>query len=168
VQPVEEPASGSSGTGKDSDQKSLFPTIVMLAVFAIIIQSAHSFLSLPIQVGVPLKPGTWKSRCGLVGLLPPPVQEFVSAQDFYKCTNSFLEVHNDGTVTIQDSSKEVDVLLKGKKKECADGLVLEENGKLYMCGSQIKTAYLYGETKSLSPWPFAEKPKLKLKNSSRR
>jgi len=169
--PASAPSDASSpDVEKESKNKSFFPTIATLALLAIIVQTAHNFLSLPIETSVVLKPGTWKSKCGIFGLLPPPVLDLLS---FNQCTNSFLEVHNDGTVSIQNPDKELDILLKGgvcaaNDEECVDGLVLNENGKIYIGGTQVKIAYMYGETKSLSPWPFEENPKLKLKNSSRR
>jgi len=153
-----------------SDEKSIFPTIIMLALIAILLQAAHSFLSSPIQVGKPLKPGTWKSKCGLLGLLPPsPLDEY---NILPQCTNSFLEVHGDGSVSIRDAAKELDVLMKGDvcgevDEDCVDGLLLEEDGKVSIGGTQVKSGFLYGESVGLSPWPFEEEPKLKLKASSR-
>lgn len=142
----------------------------MLALIAVLMQAAHSFLSSPIQVGKTLKPGTWKSKCGLLGLLPPlPLDEYSLLPE---CTNSFLEVHGDGSVSIRDAAKELDVLLKGsvcgtEDEDCVDGLVLEEDGKVLIGGTQVKSGFVYGESSGLSPWPFDEEPKLKLKPSSR-
>lgn len=173
---VEEPSStpvkaATSPSVEKPKEKSIFPTIVMLTCIVIILQAANKFLSAPIQVGTPLKPGTWKSKCGLLGLLPPlPLEQY----DFLpQCTNAFLEVHDDGTVSIKDAEKELDVLMKGgvckeDDDSCLQGLVLQQDGKVMIGGKQVKTAYLFGETKALSPWPFEEKPNLKLKNSSRR
>jgi hypothetical protein len=174
---VEEPSStpdkaAASPSVEKPKEKSIFPTIVMLALVAIILQAANMVLSAPIQVGTPLKPGTWKSKCGLLGLLPPlPLEQY---EFLPQCTNAFLEVHDDGTVSIKDAGKELDVLMKGgvckedDDDSCLQGLLLQEDGKVMIGGKQVKTAFLYGETKTLSPWPFEEEPNLKLKNSSRR
>eukprot|EP00526_Cylindrotheca_closterium_P013969 CAMPEP_0113624820 /NCGR_PEP_ID=MMETSP0017_2-20120614/12807_1 /TAXON_ID=2856 /ORGANISM="Cylindrotheca closterium" /LENGTH=344 /DNA_ID=CAMNT_0000534887 /DNA_START=201 /DNA_END=1235 /DNA_ORIENTATION=- /assembly_acc=CAM_ASM_000147 len=155
-------------TTEKSDEKSIFPTIIMLALIAILLQAANSFLSSPIQVGKPLKPGTWKSKCGLLGFVSPsPLGGIIPV-----CTNSFLEVHGDGSVSIRDAAKELDVLMKGgvcgeEDEECVNGLVLEEDGKVLIGGTQVKSGFVYGDSTGLSPWPFEEEPKLKLKPSSR-
>ncbi|CAJ1936183.1 unnamed protein product [Cylindrotheca closterium] len=153
-----------------SREKSIFPTIIMLALIAILLQAANSFLSSPIQVGKPLKPGTWKSKCGLLGLVPPsPLDKYGIIPE---CTNSFLEVHGDGSVSIRDAAKELDVLMRGgvcgeEDEDCVDGLVLEEDGKVLIGGTQVKSGFIYGESTGLNPWPFEKEPKLKLKPSSR-
>jgi hypothetical protein len=173
---VEEPSStpvnaAASPSVEKPKEKSIFPTIAMLALIAIILKATNMILSAPIQVGTPLKPGTWKSKCGLLGLLPQlPLEQY---EFLPQCTNAFLEVHDDGTVSIKDAEKELDVLMKGgvckdDDDSCLQGLVLQEDGKVMIGGTQVKTAFLYGETKKLSPWPFEEEPNLKLKNSSRR
>lgn len=173
---VEEPNSApvkaaSSVSGNKTNEKSIFPTIALMVLVAIILQAGNMFLSAPIKAGTTLKPGTWKSKCGLLGLLPPlPLEKY---EFLPQCTNSFLEVHSDGTVSIKDAEKELDVLMTGgvckeDDEECSDGLVVDDDGKVLIGGTQVKTAYVYGETKSLNPWPFEEEPKLKLKSSSRR
>lgn len=153
-----------------SGDASIFPTIIMLAIVGVLLQVAHSFLSSPIQVGKPLKPGTWKSKCGLLGLVPPsPLDKYGIIPE---CTNSFLEVHGDGSVSIRDAAKELDVLMEGgvcgeEDEDCVDGLVLEEDGKVLIGGTQVKSGFVYGDSTGLSPWPFEAEPKLKLKPSSR-
>eukprot|EP00980_Cylindrotheca_fusiformis_P002953 scaffold683_cov124-Cylindrotheca_fusiformis.AAC.22 len=174
---VEEPSSSpaepsASVSGEKTKEKGIFPTIAMMVLVVSILVGGNMFLSAPIKVGTTLKPGTWKSKCGLLGLLPPlPLEKF---EFLPQCTNAFLEVHNDGTVSIKDAEKELDVLMTGEvcgedDESCSQGLVLEDDGTVLIGGAQVKTAYVYGEeTKALDPWPFAEEPKLKLKSSARR
>ncbi|KAL3938287.1 MAG: hypothetical protein SGBAC_006769 [Bacillariaceae sp.] len=162
------PSPSTPTKAEKSGEKSIFPTIIMLALIAVLLQAANSFLSSPIRVGKTLKPGTWKSKCGLLGLVPSsPLDKFLP-----ECTNSFLEVHGDGSVSIRDADKELDVLMTGgvcgeEDEDCVDGLVLEEEGKVLIGGMQVKSGFVYGDSTELSPWPFEEEPKLKLKPSSR-
>jgi hypothetical protein len=143
---------------KSLSQKSVFPKIAILALVAIVLQAAHNFITTPIEVGVPLPPGTWRSKCGLMGYLPD--------LDFLpKCTNSFLEVNDDGTVSVYGADNEIDILMVGNvcnKEECVEGLVVSEDGTIRIGGKIVKAATLYADDEAVSPWPFKEQPKLKV------
>jgi len=106
-------------------------------VFAWIIGSlAQSVMIQPIASGAVLKPGAYKSKCGLFGyyniipvsaewkesskhmlealLLPLPVFFENAAPDFLSCQDEFLYVSRDGTtVTLYDSNHDVTMILTG-------------------------------------------------------
>ena len=143
----------------------MFPKMVTFALLAFVIMSLDTFLKAPIQADSPLKPGSFRSKCGVFGFLPAELSDYMKVMT--DCTNSYLEVHNDGTVSITDAAKELDIFMKGKACEegddCEPGLVMKENGKVFIGKQRVREAYQYGETKTLSPWPFATEPKLKIK-----
>lgn len=135
-----------------------FPFIVALAVLSVIIQAVHVHLATPIQVGVLLPPGTQRSKCGLFGYLPVKVST--------TCKNSLLEVKEDGTVSILDEDGELNMLLVGgvcSKPNCVDGLVVETDGSVFVGGKRVKSLLAYGDSTTITPWPFQEAPKLKVK-----
>lgn len=143
-----------SNTGNNA-----FPIIAALAILAIILQVSHIYITAPIQVGIPLAPGARRSKCGLVGYLPvkfsPP-----------GCTNSYLEVNRDGTVSVLGENRELEMLLVGdvcSKENCVGGIFMESDGAVYVGGKRIKTVLVYGGDGVLTPWPFQEAPKLKVK-----
>lgn len=133
-----------------------FPVIAALAVLAIILQATHNFVSCPIQRGVTLPPGAVRSKCGLVGYLPGKI--------FPGC--SYLEVNHDGTVSVFGEDRELDMLLVGdvcSTEDCVDGLLMEADGSVFIGGKRVKTILVYGNDATLTPWPFEETPKLKVK-----
>lgn len=137
----------------------------LLVIFAIVIFSLDSFLKSPIKAGVALKPGSWRSKCGILGLVPADLTASIT-----DCTNAFLEVHSDGTVSISGADSELAFLMAGAvcdegDEDCVSGLILGEDGNVAIGGKKIKSAYKYGDGTSLSPWPFEESPKLKMKGS---
>ena len=135
-----------------------FPFIAALAVLAVIIQAIHVHLATPIQVGVLLPPGTQRSKCGLFGYLPNQVST--------PCRNSILEVKTDGTVSITDENGELNMLLVGgvcSKPNCIDGLVVEADGSVLVGGKRVKSILAYGDSTTITPWPFEQAPKLKIK-----
>lgn len=149
----------------------------LLVIFAIVIFSLDSFLKSPIKAGVPLKPGSWRSKCGILGLVPADLTASITGllpadltASITDCTNAFLEVHSDGTVSISGADSELAYLMAGAvcdegDEDCVSGLILGEDGNVAIGGKKIKSAYKYGEGTSLSPWPFEESPKLKMKGS---
>jgi hypothetical protein len=141
---------------------SVFPKIAILALLAIVLQTAHKFISSPIEVGVALPPGTWRSKCGLLGYLPKLDLDFLPPQ----CTNSYLEVKDDGTVSVYGEDKGADMRLVGSvcnKEDCVDGIVMDEKRIVRIGGKRVKSVILYGEDSSLSPWPFQEAPKINVR-----
>lgn len=136
----------------------VFPFIAVMAILAIILQAIHMYLATPIQVGVPLPPGTKRSKCGLFGYLPSPIST--------SCTNSYLEVNTDGTISVFDADRELDMLIVGSvcsKDDCIDGLVMQADGSVLVGGKRVKSIIAYGSSTTITPWPFAIAPKLTVK-----
>ena len=132
-----------------------FFIVGMIALVAIGVQAFHKYLEAPIVGGSHLLPGSLRSQCGVVGYLP----KF----DFVECESSFLKVNNDGTVSLYDEDHELAALLAGdvcKEEGCVDGLEFKPNGMVYIGGKRVRTAQVYKDKFSLSPWPFADAPKL--------
>lgn len=148
-------AEGSVGK-TDQMSVSIFPLVAILALIFIMIQAAHNHVAAPIQVGRPLAPGTWRSKCGLMSFLP-------------SCTNSYLQVNDDGTATIYDANQLLDYSLVGSvctKPDCVEGLVLGKDGKISIGGKIVKKIAYFDQASDLTPWPFADKPKAKMKRFS--
>lgn len=153
-------ADASKEAAKEGDAgSSVFPLIVIFALLAIVVHAAHNFISVPIEIGIPHPPGTWKSKCGLLGYLPKV--------DFLPpCTNSYLEVHADGSVSLYDDDRETEKLMVGNvcsSEDCVPGLVMNEDRTVSIGGKVVKSAKYYGDDSSLSPWPFKEEPKMKMR-----
>jgi hypothetical protein len=138
---------------KDQGGKLFAPIIPVVALLVLVLHTYHNIITTPIQVGIPLSPGTWRSRCGLLTYFP-----------FSECVNAHLEVHDDGTVAIFNDINELDMMLVGSMctvEECVDGILLEEDGKVYVGGRLVKSAARFDDDSPLSPWPFAIQPRLK-------
>lgn len=159
-------ASSSSSAKKidaEPETKSgIFPIVAVLAILAIVLQTAHNFISSPIEAGVPLPPGTWRSKCGLFGYIPD-----IGGGYLPTCKNQYFEVNDDGTAVLYDSDQEIDIFLLGgvcKKEDCIEGLVMGTDGIVRIGGKQVNKALLYEFDMELTPWPFVEKPKMKYQN----
>jgi hypothetical protein len=138
---------------KQQGGKMFAPIIPLVAFLVIILQTYHNIVTQPVQVGIPLGPGTFRSRCGLLAYSP-----------FSECENASLEVHDDGTVAVFNNVNELDMMLIGgicTVDECVDGILLEGDGRVYVGGRVVKSAARFDDESSLSPWPFAIQPKLK-------
>jgi hypothetical protein len=164
-----------------------FSTFLLCIVVTLICcNTIQTVMTKPIPTNVVLPPGTIKTKCGLAGFVPEVVKDvtktllepFVSdihqkSDSLLNCKNKLLEVSSNGEVTITDAQGNVDMVLKGgacgsgEGKDCVNGLVLQENKMLKMGTKVIKTGTLYYDASpadhKLSPWPFDEEPKLKLK-----
>jgi hypothetical protein len=135
-------------------QKSIFPLIAILALIAIVLEAAHNYITTPIQVGQPLAPGTWRSKCGLMAFFP-------------SCTNTYLQVNDDGTADIYDENQLLNFRMVGgvctTKPDCVEGLVLGEDRKISIGGKAVKKITYFDGASDLTPWPFTEEPKASIK-----
>ena len=154
---VGDDASKSASQDKASKKsaKVFAPIIPIIAFLILVLQTYHNIVTTPIQVGIPLGPGTYRYKCGLLSFSP-----------FHDCTDAHLEVNDDGTVAVFNDSNELDMLLVGgictpDESNCVDGILLEEDGKVYVGGRLVKSIARFDDSTGLSPWPFAEEPKLK-------
>lgn len=155
---VSESSSAESSVKTNESSVNAFPIIAALAILAIVLQATHNFITAPIEVGVPLPPGTRRSKCGLVGYLP--------TQFSPSCTNSYLEVNGDGTVSVFGEDRELDMLMVGavcSKEECLDGILMDADGIVYIGGKRVRSLLAYGADTTITPWPFEETPKLRVK-----
>mmetsp|Transcript_4749 Transcript_4749/g.10443 ORF Transcript_4749/g.10443 Transcript_4749/m.10443 type:complete len:528 (+) Transcript_4749:141-1724(+) len=167
-----------------------FPTLfVMLGLLCtlIIAKLLQSVMVKPILPGVLLKPGTYKTKCGMFGyvsLFAPGWKQTAKifldsidknvAPEFLSCQDEFLRVNYDGTVTLYDSNRQVSMILRGdlctnnrskndekSSSACIDGLMMTRNDKtLRMGGKPIKqvAARKSHRNKKLFPWPLEEEP----------
>jgi len=128
-----------------------------------------------------LKPGTFKSKCGLFGyialLLPNLKEKTASMIDaftplptpgFLLCEDEYLSYKSDGTITLMNVNHESFMILSGSADicssddtSCVNGLVMKEDKTLEVNGKAIKQALVLSshQGQKLSPWPFEEEPK---------
>lgn len=157
-----EPLDVASTAGQRSgDSNGRFTILVVLAIFALLLQVFHVYISAPIQPGSTISPGIWLSQCGLLSLLPSFCKE-----------NAYVHFDRLGRVTYYNANKEVVWTMEGRvcpeddeeKVECIRGMQVHPDGKIYVGGQLIHhvTVYPKGVTAPLSPWPFVETPKVKV------
>ena len=83
-----------------------------------------------------------------------------------------MEVNDDGSVAVYDGEKELLMEMKGAAcagdLDCVDGLLMLEDGSVTIGGKTVKTVNVYDKTMEMTPWPFAEEPRLKMKYQTRR
>ena len=82
------------------------------------------------------------------------------------CTNSYLQVNDDGTATIYNANQDLDFRMVGSvctKPDCVEGLLLGEDGKISIGGKVVKRITYFDLASDLTPWPFAEKPKASMR-----
>lgn len=139
------------------------------------LQVAHLFVSSPIRPGHVVSPGLWLAQCGLASVYP------------VSCENRFLHVDRQGKVLLYNAQRQVEWEMLGavcpgpeekdseekskkkKKKDAADcvpGLHFREDGSIAVGGQPVSWVTQYQNDQNskdlLSPWPFAEPPKLKV------
>jgi hypothetical protein len=168
--------------------------ILLVAAAAVCLFSIQSVLTKPIGVGVVIPPGTMKSKCGVMGWVPAIVKDVTktllepfqsdiqTADNLLNCENEYLEVTDQGEIKITDAEGNLLVFLKGspctatKKNSCVKGLVMQDNKKVKIGTNVVKSGVSYyfdskgaatAANRKLSPWPFAEEPKVKLSPSKR-
>lgn len=129
-------------------------TIVMMTLMAIVLQVFHVYISAPIYTGSTVSPGIWLSKCGLLTVLP-------------SCENAYLHFDRDGIVTHYNSAKHVTWKIEGAVCEdddvdCISGMQFLDDGKIMIGGKHVPYVTSFVKEANLSPWPFAETPKLKI------
>lgn len=127
-----------------------------VALLAILLQVFHLYISAPIRPGHVVSPGIWLSKCGILGFWPG-------------CDNRYLKMDDLGTVTLYNSNQEVAWEIKGGvcadgDDDCIPGMHVNFDGTVAIGGMPVSWVSMYGyETEqALSPWPFAESPKVKI------
>ncbi|KAG7339764.1 hypothetical protein IV203_028225 [Nitzschia inconspicua] len=177
-----------------SNGKSNTVLLVIVAVVGICLYTVHSILTTPITVGTVVPPGTIRSKCGVMGWIPPIVKDVTktllepfqsdiqTADNLWNCDNEYLHVNGEGEMKITDANGDLVVFVKGSgctatsKKSCVKGVLLQDNKTVKIGNKVVKSgiAYYHDGTsattvanRKLSPWPFAEEPKMKLTPSKR-
>lgn len=178
-------------TSQNDDRNSTISFLLLGFVFAMIIGNlVQSVMVKPVSSDFVLKPGSYKSKCGLSGYIPMkktarnifksiPFSDVV-APGFLVCEDEFFAVNHDGTAVLYDSEHEPIIIFSGdicgssksSSLDCVNGLVMKSNEKtLELNGKAIKQALVRKShrDKQVSPWPFEEQPaKLKYKIGSQK
>jgi hypothetical protein len=146
----------SDGDSSEGGTKTV--TFILIIMAAIFLQVYHLYVSAPIKTGHVVSPGIRLSRCGILPFMP-------------SCSNAYLSFENDGTVVLKDSSNALLWEIKGgvcrkTDKNCIPGMKVEQNGEVVVGGKSVSYVYTHKDDIELSPWPFAEQPKLRIKRSS--
>jgi hypothetical protein len=126
--------------------------LLFMALAAVILQVYHSKITAAIAPGQVLSPGGWVSRCGLIALLPT-------------CDNAFLQMGDDGVLSLYDAEGELEWKMEGalcKTEDCISGLEMREDNKLAIGGKVVQWVNVKKDAEPISPWPFAEQPKIKV------
>jgi hypothetical protein len=127
-----------------------FAYVVLLAI---LLQVFHLYISAPIRPGHVVSPGIWLSKCGILGFWPG-------------CDNRYLKMDDSGTVTLYNSNQEVAWQIEGgvcakDDNDCVPGMHVNLDGTVAIGGVHVSWVSMY-QTEALSPWPFAESPKVKI------
>lgn len=126
--------------------------VVFVIVAAIILQVYHSKITAPISPGQVLSPGGWISKCGLASILP-------------SCDNAYLQMGDDGVLSLFDAEGELEWKMDGavcKSDDCTNGLEMMEDGHIAVGSKSIQWVNVKKDADDITPWPFAEEPKLKV------
>jgi len=128
-------------------------TVLFIVLAGILLQVFHLYISAPIKPGHVVSPGIWLTKCGIMSFLP-------------SCDNSYVSFDDKGVVKLIDSNDEVLWEIVGSicddgDEDCVPGMQVKEDSTLVVGGKQISTVKMYGDA-DLSPWPFAEQPKVRI------
>lgn len=126
---------------------------VSVALLAILLQVFHLYSSAPIRPGHVVSPGIWLSKCGILAFWPG-------------CDNQYLKMSDTGVATLYNAKQEIAWQMEGRKcpvneDDCIAGMHVNLDGSLAIGGKPINRVTMYKES-DLSPWPFAEAPKVKV------
>ena len=131
----------------DKASTNFFSLGLFLFVLAHFLIRVEKNVTSPLGPGDSLSPGQWKSKCGMVGILPTS-----------DCNPSSIEMGRDGTFKVFEG-KDLVFSLTGATctaadDKCTEDLIVESDGTIKIGGKVGKVA-----TKAsvpLSPWPFVE------------
>ena len=121
----------------------------------VMLQTVHLRLSRIIQKEELVPPGTWLSRCGLLGIATE------------SCENAFLNVDSNGLVTIYNADLTVACEIgAGSGPSTQDtkgidrGMIMNGDRTLQIDGKRVNVVDAYVGCRFV-PWPFANEPKAK-------
>jgi hypothetical protein len=140
---------------KKSSGSSVTFSFLFVLMGALILQVFHTYVSAPIKPGSVTAPGTWLTKCGLLTLWP-------------SCENAYVHLDRSGVLTYYNTEKEIRWTVQGgscatSADGCVPGLQVLDDGNIVIGGQPAKYVIAYGGVDpSLTPWPFAEAPKLRV------
>jgi hypothetical protein len=137
-------------------------TILVVVLAAIALQVFHMYISTAIKPGHIVSPGIWLTKCGILGMLPPPVCD----------SNEKLEYGDDGMVTLRSPDGTPLWEMQGgvcpaDDATCTPGMQVKEDNTIVIGGKTVYTVRLFDANAELSPWPFAEPPKVSIRLSKK-
>lgn len=146
-------ADGAAGSASSSTKTIL---VIAVVVAAIVLQVFHMYISTAIKPGHIVSPGIWLTKCGLLAFLP-------------SCENNArLEFTDRGVVTLYHQDGTPMWELQGgvcpkSDASCVPGLQVKDDNALVVGGKTVSHVKLFDLNAELSPWPFAEQPKVQVR-----
>lgn len=146
-------ADGAAGSASSSTKTIL---VIAVVVAAIVLQVFHMYISTAIKPGHIVSPGIWLTKCGLLAFLP-------------SCENNArLEFTDRGVVTLYHQDGTPMWELQGgvcpkSDASCVPGLQVKDDNTLVVGGKTVSHVKLFDLNAELSPWPFAEQPKVQVR-----
>ncbi|CAB9524275.1 expressed unknown protein [Seminavis robusta] len=147
--PIETPK---ETTKKEAGGSNTF-ILIFMVLAAVILQVYHSKITAPIEPGQVLSPGGWISKCGLAAAIPP------------LCENQYLQMGDDGVLSLFDANGDLEWKMEGgvcKNEACISGLEMIQDSHVVIGGKTVSWVNVKKNADPISPWPFAEQPKLKV------
>jgi hypothetical protein len=140
-------------------------TIIVVVLAAIVLQVFHMYISTAIKPGHIVSPGIWLTKCGVLGVFPPPICE----------GNDKLEYSDEGMVTLLSHDGTPLWEMQGgvcapeeaEAGACSPGMQVKDDNTIVIGGKTVYTVRLFDANADLSPWPFAEPPKLTIRLSKK-
>jgi len=152
--PDERDTNESPDNNVDTSVTSKTFTVLFVIMAGILFQVFHLYISAPIKPGHVVSPGIWLTKCGIMAPLP-------------SCDNSYVRFGDDGIVKLFDQDDELVWEIEGAAckdgdVDCVPGMQVRDDNTLVVGGKQIASVKIHKDDAELSPWPFAEQPKVKL------
>jgi hypothetical protein len=163
-----------AATSTSSSSSSWWVKVLLVLGMAILIKGIDTYLATPIDVERVLSPGTVLHKCGIVGAIPG-LQNMVSYvyPSIKECENASLVVEENKVIGY-DADGNITWIISGTYHKtdqhcdvqdeigCKRGLHFLEDKHLILSGTKITWVEVYQRGLSLTPWPFAEKPQIRI------
>jgi hypothetical protein len=158
-------------TESSSSWGNVITILLVVAAASICLVSIHSVLTKPVNVGVVVRPGTIKSKCGIMGWVPPVVKDVTktvlepfqrdihTSDNLLNCVNEYLEVNHQGELKIIDKDGNTVVHLKGttcdstrkvaaaaassSSSSCVKGVIMQDNRTVKIGSKVVKRGVAY-------------------------
>ena len=116
-------------------------------LLAAIIYKLNEYVTSPLKPGDVLAPGLFRSKCGVLSMLPESITN---------CDPALVKMGTDGVLTMYRGGEIVWEMKGGVCKEedesCVPGATLGEGSKVTIAGVKVKQTGKKDEL--MSPWPF--------------